>query len=314
MKSIKQTLFRTLIFLWNLNPFKKWGASLVKRNPVFLEKMYKDLRYEGVFNVSVDHGSFMIYNPGYTTIENELFWKGLQGWEKISMGLWKELAKKSKVIIDIGANTGLYSLIASSVNSNAKIHSFEPVQRTAELLKINLRLNSPNKIEFHQVAVSDFSGIATFYDLDTKSQYSASLNKEMLSRFDNRLEYEVEVVRLDEFSALDNLKVGLIKLDVEMHEPEAIEGMIGILKRDRPTLLVEILSDELGERIESQIGDMGYRYFNIDEKNPPIEVYSLTASKHYNYLLIQDDKLKELGSLVYNNNLFDGKQIINSNG
>lgn len=300
MKSIKHIAFISLVFLWNLNPFKKWGSSLVKRNPGFLEKMYKDLRYKGVFKVIGDQGAFNIYNPGYTTIENELFWKGLQGWEKISTGLWIALAKRSKVILDIGANTGLYSIIASTVNPNAKIHSFEPVQRTAELFKANLRLNSPNKIEFHQVAVSDHSGKATFYDLDTKSQYSASLNKEMLSRFDNRVEYKVEVVKLDEFPPLDNLKIDLIKLDVEMHEPEAIEGMLELIKRDRPTMLVEILTNELGERIENLIGNLGYRYFNIDELNPPVEVTSLKASKHYNYLFITDENLKGIKTLFHN--------------
>ena len=63
-------------------------------------------------------------------LENEIFWSGLtNGWEKISTRLWIELSKNSKVIFDIGANTGIYSLVSKSINPTSQVFAFEPVKR-----------------------------------------------------------------------------------------------------------------------------------------------------------------------------------------
>jgi len=37
---------------------------------------------------------------------------------------------------------------------------------------------------------------------------------------------------------------------VETHEPEVLEGMGELLVKYRPILLIEVLSDELGERFK----------------------------------------------------------------
>ena len=54
---------------------------------------------------------------------------------------------------------------------------------------------------------------------------------------------------MDSFDEIVINKIDLIKIDVEMHEPEAIEGMIDILKRDRPFILIEILTVEIANKI-----------------------------------------------------------------
>jgi FkbM family methyltransferase len=241
-------------------------------------------------SVSVEKKSFLLQNPGFTTIENEIFWFGLEkGWEKISMKLWIELVKNSDTILDIGANTGVYSLVAATVNNHAKVYAFEPVKRTSHILKQNLALNPHLKIQLVEKAVSNVVSVAEFYDLPTESQYSASLNSEMLASFPNRVSYEVETIRLDSFSELNNQKIDLIKLDVEMHEPEAIEGMIEMIKKNKPTILIEILTNEIGVRIEQLLNDLGYNFYEIDEINPPCKVKNLRKSAHYNFLLIQKE-------------------------
>jgi hypothetical protein len=48
--------------------------------------------------------SFKLNNPGFTTIENEIFWKGINIWEKTSVSIWIDFSKESRTILDIGAN------------------------------------------------------------------------------------------------------------------------------------------------------------------------------------------------------------------
>ena len=70
-----------------------------------------------------------------------------------------------------------------------------------------------------------------------------------------------------------------------MHEPEVLEGMINVLERDKPSMLIEILNDDLGGRIEKLVSGINYYYFTIDEINEPKRTLNLKKSGMYNYLL-----------------------------
>jgi ribosomal protein L11 methylase PrmA len=95
------------------------------------------------------------------------------GWEKVSTGLWIKLCRESEVIIDIGANTGVYSLIAKTVNPGAKVFAFEPVERVFEKLQGNCRLNNYD-IGCFKKAVSNYSGKAKIYDTAGEHIYSVT--------------------------------------------------------------------------------------------------------------------------------------------
>jgi FkbM family methyltransferase len=138
-----------------------------------------------------------LFNPGFTTIENEIFWNGIEnGWEKESIKQWLYYAKNAEGIVDIGANSGIYSILAHSVNPRANILAFEPVERTFDLLLKNVDLNTPNNISTYQLAVSNKNGTSLFYDVLSESQYSASLERSMLSDSIEKVSYEVDVVKL----------------------------------------------------------------------------------------------------------------------
>lgn len=293
---MKHSIFVALVSIWKILPFKVFHARILKTFPKILGKLYKDLRFKGVMHVNLEDKSFNLYNPGFTTIENEIFWFGLEnGWEKASLKLWIELVKHSNTVLDIGANTGVYSLVAATINSKAKVYAFEPVKRTSELFKQNLELNPQLNIELIEKAVSNKNAIATFYDLPTDSQYSASLNPDMLASFSNRISYDVETIRLDSFDDLKHKKIDLIKLDVEMHEPEAIEGMIELLRKNQPTLLIEILSSEVAEKVEQLLGELNYICFSLDEENEPKYIERIQQSDFHNLLLIKKERLSIVG-------------------
>lgn len=293
---MKHFTFKLIIAFWKLIPFKKFLSAIVKLNKCIFKKLYCDLRYTGIMNVKFRNRSLKMYNPGFTTIENEIFWKGIEaGWEKISMEIWIKLAANSKVILDIGANSGVYSFVASAINPSAIVYSFEPVKRTIELFKKNLELNPNLNITLIEKAVSNKDGKAVFYDLNTPSQYSASLNYKMLSDYSNLISYEVETIALNSFFKYFNDRIDLIKIDVEMHEPEAIFGMMSILEKSRPAIIIEILNDDIGNRVEKLICNLDYLFFSINEVNEPKRVSKLSKSDFYNYLLCTQETAKFLG-------------------
>lgn len=286
---MKNKIFKIVVSTWNILPFKKLNRKFISFFPKIKYKLYKDLRYEGVMIVNFKECYFNLYNPGYTTIENEIFWNGLKdGWESVSLNIWSRLCVNSKGILDIGANTGVYSFIAASLNSKSPIYSFEPVQRTAQIFKKNLELNSFHNINLISKAVSSENSIAVFYDVKEKSQYSASLNENMLKNISNRYTYDVETVALDEYLE-EHLEIDLIKLDVEMHEPEAVLGMIDLIRRNQPTMLIEVLNQDIANRLNELLGGLPYLIFSIDEKKGLKRINQIEVSDTYNVLLITQE-------------------------
>src|SRR5438067_13865291 len=74
-------------------------------------------------NYSLRYGNirFNNYLLGDDHIANALFYGN--AWETEELSLFLDYARKSKVIFDIGANTGIYSILSSKVNPGAQIHS-----------------------------------------------------------------------------------------------------------------------------------------------------------------------------------------------
>lgn len=280
----------------NVMPLKKEAFSLLKTVWHPSENIYRHLHFHGVFNVKVDaKSSFKIRHYGFF-IENEIFWEGLEnGHEAISYSLWIKSVRNSKIILDIGANTGVFSLIAKAVNPSAEVYAFEPVKRVFEKLESNNKLNNFGIICIEQAA-SNFDGEATIYDTDSEHTYSVTVNKNVRPDEKNQIETKIKAIRLDTFIENHNLSnIDLMKIDVETHEPEVLEGMGEYLAKFKPSILIEILDDEVGERVEKLVADCGYLYFNIDDKAKSVrQVEKITKSDFWNYFLCSPEKAKEL--------------------
>jgi len=79
-------------------------------------------------------------------------------------------------------------------------------------------------------------------------------------------------------------RVDLIKIDVETHEPEVLEGYATLLKKHRPNILIEILTDDVAARLSKLIDGLEYLYFNIDERGRIKPTVVLEKSDYYNFL------------------------------
>ncbi len=146
---MKHSLYKLLIKSLENLLFKKLVFEIIKKNEVLTNKLYKDLKCKGDFNVDVEEDKKFVLHHFGGRIENETYWKGLFNTFEHEMGwIWIMLSKKSHVILDIGANTGIYSLVAKTVNPSSEIYAFEPSRNTLEMvpLKWNYILCPNDKI------------------------------------------------------------------------------------------------------------------------------------------------------------------------
>ncbi|UCB57083.1 MAG: FkbM family methyltransferase [Candidatus Omnitrophota bacterium] len=192
------------------------------------EFVYRHLHFKGKFKVKIKKNHFYIHHFGYLC-ENELFWRGLSK----EMKVWAEMCQEADVILDIGANTGIFSLIAKAVNPKASVYAFEPVPRVIKKLRANCMLNNFN-IQCLEVAVSDYDGVGEFYEEPLEHLYSATLAPH--NSLKNSMKTEVRVTRLDSFIEKEKIRPDLIKIDVEGCEFKVLEGMGKSL---RPKILLE---------------------------------------------------------------------------
>lgn len=281
--------------IYNYIPFKKGIFSVLKRVWKPTPSVYKHLHFKGVITVPVDSGSsFKMNHYGYQ-VENDIFWSGLTGeWEKVSLEIWIKLCKDANVVFDIGANTGVYSLIAKAVNKNTAVYAFEPVKRVYEKLVQNNELNHFG-INCLPVAASNYKGKAVIYDTDHSHTYSVTVNKNLNPETKGTLITEIDTTTLDDIIEEKKIaKIDLMKIDVETHEAEVLEGFHRHIKLFRPTILIEILNNEVGTNVQKLIAGLDYLYYNIDEEGGIRRVEEITKSDYFNYLLCSKEVAKKL--------------------
>jgi hypothetical protein len=109
------------------------------------------------------------------------------------------------------------------------------------------------------------------------------------------VEYTVATKRLDDVLAGAGLRsIDLVKIDVELFEPQVLLGMGAFLSNCKPALLVEILNEGVARDVNDITRDLGYNIFRVIEQHGLVRVSQVeaTALKERNYLFAQDGIVK----------------------
>lgn len=229
-------------------------------------KIWKHLPFTGVIDFDVGRQKVRMHHFA-AEIENSLFWAGYgKDWEATTLCVWRELARDSMSIYDVGANTGLFALAAKAINPKAAVDAFEPLPAIVDRLRANVLLNGM-EIEVHAVAVSDQGGTAPIKIMDSAHEYSASFEHMEWMNTADYVTIEVPLVTLSGVASKKGRSPDLIKLDVERHEPQALRGLWNAVDGGQlPTMIVEILDNETAALVADEICVRGYRTFVIREK------------------------------------------------
>lgn len=197
--------------------------------------------------------------------------------------------RKEDYFLDIGANVGTYSLLASG-HVGAKSIAFEPVPQTFATLKANIALNRlESKVNAKNSAIGAEQGKIKFTQgLDTMNHIATSTDQNVV---------EVEVNTLDAIM-LENKMPTLIKIDVEGFETAVIQGS------------KQTLADNKLKAIIIELNGSGKRY-GYDESKIHQELLDL-GFKPYQYLPFKRE-LVELQAWGKANTIYvrDLEQVLN---
>jgi FkbM family methyltransferase len=152
--------------------------------------------------------------------------------------LINRMLRPGQVAIDIGANVGMHSVImANRVGPTGHVVVFEPDPHPMGRLRRNMALNGIDWVTTVEAAVSARSETRTFYLHDdtignfaNASLVAANVGKQTAS-------VEMQVVSIDEWMRDNPLpRVDVIKLLAQGEEYNALQGMRGLIERDRPKI------------------------------------------------------------------------------
>lgn len=161
-----------------------------------------------------------------------LFFDGGQPHEIGSEKLYRKILKTGDVVIDIGANIGYYTRLASNlVGNEGSVLAFEPMPAALRLLRMNCAelLN----VTIFPMALCDTVGVGTFYirkNGDTSSLNNTSGAKALQVKMSTADDILMKYKRID-----------FIKIDVEGFEMDVLNGAKKILDTYRPIVYFELL-------------------------------------------------------------------------
>lgn len=168
-----------------------------------------------------------------------------------------------KCIYDIGAHVGYFSMMLARCFQRAHIFAFEPNPSNYERLALNIQRNrlTCEVTPVHR-AVCDQVGELPFYV--GESSWSGSLHRE--HRESSRLQYTVSTTTLDEIVFQDHYPPpDLMKIDVEGAEVQVLRGGIGVLRKYKPTLILEIHYARTAEEVSAILRQIDYSLDTLTE-------------------------------------------------
>jgi FkbM family methyltransferase len=253
--------------------FVEIGDLLKLRITNFLKKIFSLVFWRGVLDtiqaklkrgvpdiIQVTPGKFSghfkyLTRSGKDLIATALWSHGWAGFEKPLPDIFAETVASFQdgLVLDVGANTGLYSLIATTVNRNLEAHAFEPFPPVEMILRANVDLNPDNHVKVFPQAVSDQMGTAKLYvPLQDHGvvETSCSLNSEFKEAHSEVL--NVEQTTLDEhMKQYPGKKIVMIKIDVEGFEDHVLNGSRVTISTHRPIIVFEVLPNIDANKLEA---------------------------------------------------------------
>lgn len=228
-----------------ISALRDWDVKGIRRLSVSLPKiLLPDPKSAGKHVLKTIHGVKILIDPTLDQgVELSLFETGT--YEKGTIQLLKKQLQPGDVFLDIGANIGLMSVIASKiVGERGKVCAVEANPNTVTILQANIELNHCKNVELIPVALSDEQGTAVLFENWEVNRGGASL----ISQSNEQAGIEVKMERLDDLFNEDD-RVDLVKIDVEGFEPQVIRGGMAWFKKQQPVFIIEV-----SEQREKELG------------------------------------------------------------
>ena len=248
---------------------------------------------DAVPTYTLPDGSPFLY-PLNTAIGRAMF---IDGFENLEVAYVRRALKLGDIFLDIGANGGLFTVIAAKqVGPAGHVYAFEPGQRELALLHQNIALNGLTNVTILERGVSDRSGTTKFAISSDGAMNSLAQTNHPSQQIQEWL--TIETVSLDDFIRDQPLpRVNFVKMDVEGAERLIFEGATNFLKTyPGVTVMFEACDCNavgFGYTVQEFLGrlqSLGLSLYYFDEQGTlsPLSTYDARFGREmYNFVAIR---------------------------
>ncbi len=229
----------------------------------YLEASTQDLAFVALPFNATTHAMFMRRHGGRDQIATAAMssWTAFE--RPMPQYLYSCAAQWPGVVVDVGANSGFYAILAATANPGNEVLAFEPDPPLYEALRQNINVNTlRHRIAAFPMALSSRAGMASLFVpsqahglLDT----SSSLEETFI--ISHSEVHQVNVDTIDHFlsaPAYEQTPVSIIKIDVEGHEAAVLAGAHDTVARWKPILFVEVLDRADFGTLSNFVAQHGY--------------------------------------------------------
>lgn len=223
---------------------------------------------------------------------------GLHEFEDMSFVL--HFLRDGDLFVDVGANIGSYTILASS-EKGVKTIAIEPIPLTFKYLLKNIQTNNiENKVNALNIGIgSKNSQIKFTQSYDTKNRIAFDGEANTCS---------VTVKRLDDILNLKSPT--LLKIDVEGAEPDVVMGMTTVLANEYlKGIIIELggfdgrygLSNEDAHKTLIDYGFLPFSYSPFSRKLALLESFKDCNTIYLRDLLLVENRIKHADKIKINN-------------
>jgi FkbM family methyltransferase len=182
-------------------------------------------------------GKWMYVDLWDSAVATNLFVKRV--WEPEETKVIVGLLRKGDVFVDIGANIGYFTVLASdAVGSNGRVLAFEPDPRNLRLLRKNVDANRCENVRVEPKAIIEACKPLTLHLSNINfgdHRVYASHDDAMYNQGSRRSEVQVEGITLDSYLPTGS-RVNFVKMDIQGAEYSALQGMRRVLRENHDVL------------------------------------------------------------------------------
>lgn len=218
--------------------FKRIIPSILKKIFRIIKKNKFIIRFKNIYleiNIHEPMDQMIFFFNKYEELQTKILTKNI-----------KEM--KPHIFLDIGANSGLYSLIIAKQFSKLKVYAFEPIEESFLKLKKNINLNKlKNKINIYNFGLSDKNQQLKMNALK-KNNYIQLGGYGILRGRKKNISDKLHICSA-QFKKGDDIfyfknKIIFCKIDVEGHELNVLHGIKKLLANNKIFFQIEIFDKE----------------------------------------------------------------------
>lgn len=217
------------------------------------------------------HGLILRCHRDSHSASAALYFNGMTDFNEMSF--MKRYLRPGDIFLDVGANVGVYTLLAASlVGPSGTVHAFEPGTLALGHLRENIKINKLDGVTVHELGLSDLDGQA---QLATDGDDCVASLVPTANGLETAGSTRIRCVTLD--NHFKDQQFAMAKLDIEGAEPLAIRGAIAHLRAGNPPVL-QIEMDGYSKKfgIEThdfidELASLGYDVGLYDVSNNTIE-------------------------------------------